>query len=55
MNCEICKKPSGFYPICKDCNKLKEKGLVEKCKNCKNISGQATFVSFNMELKEQLL
>lgn len=32
--CEICGKPSGMYPLCKDCFKLKDNGAVEKCPNC---------------------
>lgn len=35
MNCDVCNKPSGFYPLCKECNILKEKSLVTKCKECK--------------------
>lgn len=34
MACQICGKKSGFYPICKACNKLKEEGKVTKCKEC---------------------
>jgi hypothetical protein len=34
MVCEICGKKSGFYPICKDCYKLKEKGQITKCQEC---------------------
>ena len=32
--CEVCGKPSGMYPLCKDCFKLKEENKVEKCENC---------------------
>ena len=28
--CEVCGAPSGFFPICKDCNDLKDKGIVYK-------------------------
>ena len=34
MNCQICGKPSGFFPLCKECNALKEKGKIIKCENC---------------------
>jgi hypothetical protein len=34
MVCQICGKNSGFYPICIDCNKLKEEGKVTKCESC---------------------
>src|SRR5690554_4775691 len=32
--CQICGKPSGMYPICLECNKLKEEGKVTKCDIC---------------------
>lgn len=32
--CDVCGKPSGFYPICIDCNKLKEEDMVKKCMQC---------------------
>lgn len=32
--CQICGRPSGKYPICLECNELKEKGLVQKCEKC---------------------
>jgi hypothetical protein len=32
--CEVCGKPSGFFPICASCNSLKEKGKVIKCEAC---------------------
>ena len=34
MFCQICGKNSGFYPLCIDCNKLKEGGEVTKCESC---------------------
>jgi len=34
MSCEICGKPSGYYPICNDCNELKKEGEVKKCDEC---------------------
>ena len=34
MNCQICGKPSGFFPLCKDCNEVKEIGKIIKCENC---------------------
>lgn len=32
--CDICGKPSGMYPLCKDCLELKNQGLVIKCPTC---------------------
>ena len=34
MECKICGKPSGFFPLCKDCNILKEQGKIVKCETC---------------------
>ena len=34
MTCQICGAKSGFFPICKDCNKLKEEGKITKCEGC---------------------
>lgn len=34
MACEICGKPSGFYPLCKDCFKLSSEGKITKCQEC---------------------
>ena len=34
MVCQICGKKSGYYPLCVDCNKLKEQGKVTKCLEC---------------------
>ena len=34
MNCQVCGKYSGFFPLCKDCNKLKDEGKVVKCPDC---------------------
>lgn len=34
MNCQVCGKYSGFFPICKECNKLKDEGKVIKCPDC---------------------
>lgn len=34
MNCKICGKPSGYFPLCKTCLKLKESGEVLKCPVC---------------------
>jgi hypothetical protein len=34
MVCQICGAKSGFYPLCKDCNKLKDEGKVTKCEEC---------------------
>lgn len=32
--CAICGKPSGMYPLCPACFKLKDEGKVEKCETC---------------------
>ncbi len=32
--CQVCGKPSGRYPICMECNKLKDEGKVHKCSDC---------------------
>lgn len=32
--CAICGKPSGMYPLCKDCFKLKDEGKILKCEEC---------------------
>jgi ribosomal protein L32 len=34
MTCQICGAKSGFYPICKNCSKLKDEGKVTKCEEC---------------------
>lgn len=34
MVCQICGAKSGFYPLCKDCNKLKDSGKIAKCEEC---------------------
>lgn len=34
MTCQICGAKSGFYPLCKDCAKLKVEGKVTKCEEC---------------------
>ncbi len=34
MACQICGAKSGFYPLCKECNKLKDEGKVTKCEEC---------------------
>ena len=33
--CAICGKPSGMYPLCKDCFKLRDEGKIEQCPDCK--------------------
>lgn len=33
-SCDICGKPSGMYPLCKDCFKLKNEGKIVKCEEC---------------------
>lgn len=35
MACQICGAKSGFYPLCKECNKLKDIGEVSRCEECK--------------------
>lgn len=32
--CEICGKPSGIYPLCAGCFKLRDEGKVAKCETC---------------------
>ena len=32
--CDVCGSPSGMYPICRACFKLKDEGKVIKCSNC---------------------
>lgn len=32
--CKICSKPSGYFPLCKSCSKLKEEGKITKCETC---------------------
>lgn len=34
MNCQICGKPSGYYPLCKTCLTLKNENKVIKCPIC---------------------
>ena len=34
MVCQICGAKSGFYPLCKNCNNLKEEGKITKCEDC---------------------
>ena len=34
MVCQICENKSGFYPLCKDCFKLRDEGKVTKCQDC---------------------
>lgn len=33
--CQICNKPSGMYPLCPACFKLRDAGEVLKCEECK--------------------
>ena len=32
--CDVCGKPSGMYPLCPQCFKLRDEGKVIKCENC---------------------
>ena len=32
--CAICGKPSGMYPLCPACFKLRDAGEIEKCEDC---------------------
>lgn len=32
--CKICGKPSGYFPLCKECNELKSEGKIVKCEEC---------------------
>lgn len=34
MACQICGKPSGYYPLCNSCFKLRDAGKVIKCDDC---------------------
>jgi hypothetical protein len=34
MACQICGKKAGYYPLCKECNQLKEEGKISKCIDC---------------------
>jgi len=34
MVCQICGAKSGYFPLCKSCNKLKEEGKITKCEEC---------------------
>jgi len=33
-NCKICGEPSGYFPLCKKCNALKDSGKIVKCDDC---------------------
>ncbi len=33
-NCKICGEYSGYFPLCKKCNALKEQGKIVKCNDC---------------------
>lgn len=33
-SCEICGKPSGMYPLCPACFKLRDEGKIAKCETC---------------------
>ncbi len=35
MACQICGKYSGYYPLCKECFKLRDEGEIEQCPDCK--------------------
>ena len=35
MVCQICGKKSGYYPLCNEHFKMRDKGLVAKCEECK--------------------
>ena len=32
--CDVCGKPSGMYPLCNACFKLRDEGKVIKCEEC---------------------
>lgn len=34
MVCQVCGAKSGFYPLCKDCFKLRDSGKITKCQEC---------------------
>lgn len=33
-SCAVCGKPSGMYPLCPACFKLRDDGKIEKCEKC---------------------
>src|ERR1035437_7099439 len=34
MSCQICNKPSSFYPLCKEHFVLRDQGKITKCQEC---------------------
>ena len=34
MVCQVCGEKSGFYPLCRDCFKLRDEGKITKCSEC---------------------
>ena len=34
MVCQICGAKSGYYPLCKKCFNLRDKGKISKCEDC---------------------
>ncbi|MBQ3639960.1 MAG: hypothetical protein II955_05520, partial [Clostridia bacterium] len=32
--CAVCGKPSGIYPLCPACFKLRDEGKIQKCEKC---------------------
>ena len=34
MVCQICGAKSGYYPLCKNCFKLRDEGKITKCEEC---------------------
>ncbi len=34
MECKVCGKNSGIFPLCKECNSLKDSGKIIKCPQC---------------------
>ncbi len=34
MVCQICGAKSRYYPLCKNCFKLRDEGKIVKCEDC---------------------
>ena len=53
MACQICGGKSGFYPLCRECNKLKDKGEVTKCQECGIWKKDGKPLCYECELKNK--
>ena len=55
MKCKVCGAESGKYPLCWNCNILKEQGQIIKCTNCKHWHHKdASFQSFSVRAPRSL-